>query len=123
MTAHGLTAIECDTATSALVTADAPSRALPLTRCYRFRPDTDTSGPVFTTAAGEVILTVIEVRAGGLVGYQCYAVTADTWELVGIHLLYVDALRTVAGFKRYVAEGGTVTDWQAAHPDGITPHR
>jgi hypothetical protein len=82
----------------------------------------DESSPVFTVEAGAVILAVIRVCAGGLISHQVYAVTADTFELIAIELLYVDALMLVAAFKRYLVQGGCLAGWRAAHPHGVTVH-
>jgi hypothetical protein len=92
---------------------DAVEMALPV------KPDT--SGPVFTTEVGEAILTVLRVRTDGIISHQVYAVTAASWELIGVELLYVDALMAAAGFKKFLAEGGTITDWKVRHPDGVRP--
>jgi hypothetical protein len=82
---------------------------------------TDSSDPVYTTDIGAAILTVLRVCTGAITSYQVYAVAADTWELIGLELLYVDALCAVAGFKKFLTEGGTIADWKTQHPDGIKP--
>jgi hypothetical protein len=51
--------------------------------------------------------------------YQLYAVEAGNWSLVGLFGLYVDALAEICAWRSYVAVGGSLRSWMAAHPDGV----
>ena len=81
------------------------------------------SMPMFTTEYGDTVLTVIRVslNAGLDISHQVYAVADGTWNLVGIHRLYTDALVDVQGWRRYLAEGHTLAEWTKAHPHGVKP--
>jgi hypothetical protein len=83
-----------------------------------------TSQPVFTELVGtEVALTIIAVTANGRRRYQTYAVIENGWSLVAIHGNYTDALSTLVAWRRYLASGYIVAEWQLNHPDGVTPER
>jgi len=79
--------------------------------------------PLFTTLVGDVALTVIRVTIDGRYRHQCYAITENTWSLVAIYGLYMDAVSELLRWRRYIDKGGTVAEWQLAHPDGIYPER
>jgi hypothetical protein len=85
------------------------------------RTSPPSSEPVFTTEFGDLALAVIRTVVNGLVRHQVYAVAGGTWVLVGVYLLYVDALSCVQDWKTYVAGGGTVAAWNKAHPHGVAP--
>jgi hypothetical protein len=79
--------------------------------------------PLFSTIVGDVALVVIRVTIDGRYRHQCYAADEHTWSLVGIFGLYMDAMRELLRWRRYIDRGGTVTAWQLAHPDGVYPER
>jgi hypothetical protein len=81
------------------------------------------SMPLFTTIVGDVALTVIRVTIDGRYRHQLYAIDEQTWSLVGIFTLYMDAMSELQRWRRYINTGGTVAAWQLAHPDGIYPER
>lgn len=78
------------------------------------------SWPIYTDAlSNDVIGTVIAVEYRGSVAFQLYAVEAGNWSLVGFFGLYVDALAELNNWRRYIAVGGSLQSWMAAHPDGV----
>jgi hypothetical protein len=82
-----------------------------------------TSMPLHTTIVGEVAVTIIRVTHKGRARHQVYSVTDDTWALVAVFGCYTDALSELLRWRRYLGQGGTVAEWQAAHPDGVYPER
>jgi hypothetical protein len=79
--------------------------------------------PIFTTLVGEVALTVVRVTHQRRTRYQLYAITHDTWTLAAVYGCYTDAMSELLRWRRYLHRGGTVTEWQLAHPDGVYPER
>jgi hypothetical protein len=81
-----------------------------------------TSIPVHTTELGDAITAcVIRVDHNGRDSYQLYCVDDTAWALTGLFGLFVDALAEIRRWRRYVAAGGTLAAFEAAHPDGIRP--
>jgi hypothetical protein len=86
------------------------------------QPAALTSIPVHTTELGDTITAcVIRVSGTGRDSYQLYAVDDDQWSLVGLFGLFVDSLQEIRRWRRYIAAGGTLAAFAAAHPHGITP--
>lgn len=81
------------------------------------------SMPLFTERIGCAVITVIRVTHNGRTRHQVYAVTEDTWALVGIFGIYTDAMRDVLRWRRYLNYGGTLADWLLKHQDGVYPER
>jgi hypothetical protein len=78
-----------------------------------------TSAPVYTVELGPVTATVIEVNHDGRKTFQLYAVSDETWALVGYFGLFTDALLELRAWRRFAAEGHTLQEWLVAHPDGV----
>jgi hypothetical protein len=87
------------------------------------------SMPLFTlmtiSDGNHTALTVIHVRIDAAwERYQCYAVDAGTWTLIGIWTLYVKALKDLILWRDYIEHGGSIATWLADNPDGwIKPDR
>jgi hypothetical protein len=78
---------------------------------------------LFTEIVGDTAITIIKVTIDGRYRHQLYAIDERTWSLTGIYTLYMDAMRELLRWRRYLDEGGSVTAWQRAHPDGVYPER
>lgn len=77
--------------------------------------------PVHTVELGSVTVTVIRVDLGGRDSFQVYAVSDESWALVSIWGLFVDALREIRLWRLYLADGHSLAEWVAANPDGCRP--
>jgi hypothetical protein len=86
-------------------------------------PVGQTSIPVWTTQICGVYFTVILVQVPGCrKQYQIYAIDQDRyWTMVGLVGLYADALAELQSWSQWLGQGGTLAQWQKAHPDGIEP--
>jgi hypothetical protein len=71
--------------------------------------------------ASGLILTLLEVHLGARVTYQLYAGTTDQ-SLVGLFKALPDAMSAVEAWRQYLAHGGGLAAWLAAHPDGVQPN-
>jgi hypothetical protein len=80
-----------------------------------------TSAPLYTVELGELTMTVIRVDHNGRDTYQVYAVGDETWSMVALFGLFVDALAEIRTWRRYLFAGGSLQTWMARHPHGITP--
>jgi hypothetical protein len=80
-----------------------------------------TSAPLHTVELRELTMTVIRVDNNGRDTYQLYAVDDTGWALTGIFGLFMDALAELRRWRRYIAAGGTLAAFAAAHPEGIRP--
>lgn len=79
-----------------------------------------TSAPLYTVeVGGGLTLTIIRAPWRQRDSYQLYCCEAENWALTGLFGLYTDALAEVATWRRYLAAGGSLSAWQAEHPDGI----
>lgn len=76
--------------------------------------------PVWTDWVGGTLFTIILVN-GKRQTFQLYAVDLDTWVMVGLFGLFVDALFDVQQWRIFFAEGKTLADWRKANPDGVEP--
>ncbi len=83
--------------------------------------DQPASLPVHTVELDGLTITVIRIDRGGRQNHQLYAIDDTQWCLVAITGLFVDALREIRLWRRYLAEGHTLAQWAAAHPDGCRP--
>jgi hypothetical protein len=81
------------------------------------------SFPLFTTLVSNVALTVIRCMIDGRITHQLYAVDRGTWSLTGIYIIYLDALRELVRWRRYIKGGGTIAEWLTKHGDYIYPER
>lgn len=68
---------------------------------------------------GVLAMAVVHVDWRGRDTYQLYAVTAGTWEMVGVFGLLVDALSELQTWRSFVARGGSLELWKRQHPDGV----
>jgi hypothetical protein len=84
-------------------------------------PVEDRHQPVFTTVVGaDLILTVVRVDlVGRRPSFQLYSCGAGHWALTGLFGTIMDACAEVQSWRAYVARGGSLATWQAAHPDGV----
>jgi hypothetical protein len=80
-----------------------------------------TSLPLYAVELGPLTLTVIRVSLHGCDTFQTYAISDESWSLVAICGLYVDAVVEIRRWRRYVADGHTLAHWLATHPDGVRP--
>jgi hypothetical protein len=98
----------------------------PLATLLRDLPDLPAvppeSIPVHTIEVSDALtMTVIRVTNRGRQSHQLYAVDDQTWALVAIFGLFVDALAEIRRWRRYLAAGGSLREWSAANPDGCRP--
>lgn len=86
-------------------------------------PAAASSLPVHVTELGDTMTACVIRVDGPNVTHQLYCVDDSTWSLVGVFGLFMDALHEIRQWRRYIAAGGTLAAFTAAHPDGISPER